>query len=129
MTAPDVSLTTPAMPDGTCASTRAVGTISSTHATRMRIGRTPCALHRFVMSFASLRHELRLATWCVLRGVRVYSHDPTPPYFPSTENASRTLPGIPFEAYPDPTKSIPPAIAGPGPFSDPPRAGTSLVVL
>src|SRR2546422_10101502 len=125
MTAPDVSLTTPAMPDGTCASTRAVGTISSTHATRMRIGRTPCALHRFVMSFASLLG----VSFVVLRGVRVYSHDPTPPYFPSTENASRTLPGIPFEAYPDPTKSIPPAIAGPGPFSDPPRAGTSLVVL
>ena len=50
-------------------------------------------------------------------------------YLPSTENANRTLPGIPFEAYPEGTKSIPPAIAGPGPFNDPPRAGTSLTVL
>src|SRR5262249_53096514 len=50
-------------------------------------------------------------------------------YFPPIENARRTFPGIPFEAYPDPTKRTPPTIAGPGPFSDPPRAGTSLTVL
>src|SRR5580765_5806202 len=50
-------------------------------------------------------------------------------YFPSTEYASRTLPGIPLAAYPDSTNSIPPAIAGPGPLSDPPRAGTSLTAF
>src|SRR5262249_26522386 len=50
-------------------------------------------------------------------------------YLPSTENANRTLPGIPFEAYPEGTNIMPPAIAGPGPFNDPPRAGTSLTVL
>src|SRR5947208_6829389 len=50
-------------------------------------------------------------------------------YLPSTEKASRTLPGIPLAAYPDSTTTIPPAIAGPGPFRDPPRAGTSLTVL
>ena len=36
---------------------------------------------------------------------------------------------MPFEAYPDSTKTIPPTITGPGPFSDPPRAGTSLMVF
>ena len=49
-------------------------------------------------------------------------------YLPSTENASSTLPGMPFWTYPELTKSIPPLIAGPATFSDPPRAGTPLTV-
>ena len=36
---------------------------------------------------------------------------------------------MPFEAYPDSTKTIPPTITGPGPFSDPPRPGTSFTVF
>ena len=42
---------------------------------------------------------------------------------PSTEKASRTLPGIPLAAYPDSTKTIPPAIAGPGPLAVAAAAG------
>jgi len=52
-----------------------------------------------------------------------------PLYLPSTENASRTLPGIPPAfTYPELVKSMPPAIAGPGPFNEPPRAVTPLTV-
>ena len=49
-------------------------------------------------------------------------------HLPSTENARKTLPGMPFAAYPELTKSIPPAMAGPGPFREPPRAGTLFTV-
>jgi len=42
-------------------------------------------------------------------------------HLPSTENASSTLPGAPpAAAYPEFAKTIPPAITGPGPSSDPP---------
>jgi len=48
-------------------------------------------------------------------------------HLPSTENARSTLPGVPpLVAYPDSTNSIPPAMAGPGPSKEPPRAGTPL---
>ncbi len=48
---------------------------------------------------------------------------------PSTEKASRTLPGVPpAEAYPELAKTIPPAITGPGPSREPPRASTPLIV-
>ena len=51
-------------------------------------------------------------------------------YLPSTENASKTFPGIPPQiAYPEFTKSIPSAIAGPAPSSEPPLASTPLTVL
>jgi len=44
-------------------------------------------------------------------------------YFPSTENASRTLPGVPPKVpYPELTYTMPPMTAGPPPSSDPPRA-------
>jgi len=49
-------------------------------------------------------------------------------YFPSTENASRTLPGMPFCTYPELTTTVPPATAGPATFNDPPRPGTPLAV-
>ena len=49
-------------------------------------------------------------------------------YFPSTENASSTFPGVPFCTYPELTNNIPPLIAGPPTFSDPPRPGTPLTV-
>jgi hypothetical protein len=51
-------------------------------------------------------------------------------YLPSTENASKTFPGIPPQiAYPEFTKSIPSAIAAPAPSSEPPLASTPLTVL
>ncbi len=50
-------------------------------------------------------------------------------YFPSTENARRTLPGmLPSRTYPEFTKTIPPATTVPGPFSDPPAARAPLTV-
>src|SRR5688572_9149255 len=48
----------------------------------------------------------------------------------SRPKASNTLPGLPPNApYPEPTTSIPPAIAGPGPIIDAPRAGTPLTAV
>jgi hypothetical protein len=52
-----------------------------------------------------------------------------PPYFPSTENARKTLPGmLPRRAYPEFTNNIPPATTQPGPLSDPPVARTPFTV-
>src|SRR5213594_626269 len=50
-------------------------------------------------------------------------------YFPSTENARRTLPGmLPSRAYPELTNNIPPTTTAPGPFNEPPVALTPLTV-
>jgi len=50
-------------------------------------------------------------------------------YFPSTVNASSTFPGMPFCTYPELMTRVPPLIAGPATFSEPPRPGTPFVVL
>ena len=50
-------------------------------------------------------------------------------YLPSTENASRTLPGAPpGMEYPELKKTIPSTMTGPGPLIAPPLAGTPSTV-
>src|SRR5438094_8787359 len=52
------------------------------------------------------------------------------PEFYSGAKASRTLPGIcPRKPYPEFTKSIPPAVVGPGPLMAPPCPDTPLTVV
>src|SRR5262249_11755597 len=75
------------------------------------------------------RHEeiLYKISFVRLRGLRDFVASF---YFPSTENASSTLPGMkPSDPYPELTYSIPLAIVDPGPFIDPPVAFTPFTVV
>jgi hypothetical protein len=49
-------------------------------------------------------------------------------YFPSTEKASNTFPGIAFPEYPEVMNSMPPATTGPILLMEPPRALTPFTV-
>src|SRR5580704_9652647 len=62
--------------------------------------------------------------------VSINAYETVQSHLPSTENANSTFPGIPPQiAYPEFTKTIPPAIAGPPPSMEPPLASTPLTVI
>ena len=60
---------------------------------------------------------------------KLYSRMEFATYFPSTENASRTLPGIsPHWLYPEFTNTMPPTMAAPPPSMAPPCAFNPFTV-
>jgi hypothetical protein len=77
--------------------------------------------HRRILASPSRRRGL---------GVSINGYETIRSHLPSTENANSTFPGIPPQiAYPEFTKTIPPAIAGPPPSMEPPLASTPLTVI